>query len=331
MFNQLFGSVFKFSSNKKSKKRALPHSKESKRRALTHSDPRYRDWLDANEDRVRKAQEAEPAYPDTSRIAEQLTENGIVVGTTNEFLEEEGRMAFEKAAKLVLNLTRSSEVQSIVNQGSSHDKKDFMIRLIPNHQKHNADSPFLRMALDKKLLEIVARYLGMWPQLHAIGAWINFPTADNAKQSQLWHRDPEDFRLVKVFIYLEDVSADNGPFSYIPETQPFGARAAVNPVHGHSKRITDEEMQAAIPAQDWFACTGPAGTMILADTVGFHRGGKPKVGHRILITFSYTSGTPFSEGVLKVGGSLDWASHDIQRYALFPIVDAKAFPIVEGK
>jgi hypothetical protein len=210
-------------------------------------------------------------------------------------------------------------VQSTIQAGSSaYKKKDYIVHLVPADQMHKGDSALLRLALDKKLLEIVSLYLGMWPRLHAIGAWLNFPTSDEAKQSQLWHRDPEDIRLIKVFIYLGDIDANCGPFSYIPRTQPFGAKASADPEHTHPKRITDEEMRATVPQQDWLACTGPAGTMILADTVGFHRGGKPKIGNRILITFTYTSGTPFTEGSLKLDGMPDWASSDIQRCALAP-------------
>ena len=88
------------------------------------------------------------------------------------------------------------------------------------------DSPLLRLALDEKLLEIVSLYLGMWPRLQSIAAWLNFPSPDQAKHSQLWHRDPEDIKLLKVFIYLDDVDANRGPFSYIPKTHPFGLRSA---------------------------------------------------------------------------------------------------------
>jgi hypothetical protein len=81
------------------------------------------------------------------------------------------------------------------------------------------------------LLEIVAGYLGLWPRLPAIGAFLNFPTDEEAKESQLWHRDAEDRRLIKVFIYLNDVGSQNGPFCYIPKTHPFSTGASTVPRH----------------------------------------------------------------------------------------------------
>ena len=60
--------------------------------------------------------------------------------------------------------------------------------------------------------------------------------------------------------------------------------------------------------------TGRAGTMILADTVGYHRGGKPEAGHRrILITFTFTSGTPMTERRLRVFSPDAYVSLDYQK------------------
>jgi hypothetical protein len=289
------------------------------RKALTSPDSSYRHWLHNNRDRALKVQEAGPAYLDTPRIAEELTENGILIGTTDQYLDEEGHEAFAEASKMVLGISRNAEVQSaIAKGGSDYKKKDYLVHLIPSDQKHGPDSPIFRLALNRKLLEIISLYLGMWPRLHAMSAWLNLPSAGEAKQSQLWHRDPEDMRLVKVFIYLDDVDINCGPFSYIPKTHPFGAKSALNPKHNHPKRITDDEMRVAIPSEEWVACAGPAGSMILADTVGFHRGGKATIGNRILITFTYTSGTPFGSRSFQFDGVPDWASSEIQRYALLP-------------
>jgi hypothetical protein len=78
-------------------------------------------------------------------------------------------------------------------------------------------------------------------------------------------------------------------------------------------------MGDVIAPEAWLACTGSAQTMILADTTGYHRGGKPVTGDRILITFTYTSGTPFKNRKYSVrrGNSRPvWMSDDIQTYAL---------------
>ncbi len=255
--------------------------------------------------------------PEVSRLADEIKAQGLVMGPSNGFLTSEGQRAFVEASELVLAESRISQGETATETGlSRHKNKDYLVQLVDWRQEHSPDSPLVRLALDRKLLEIISSYFGFWPRLHAIGAWMNLPTDDEAKESQLWHRDPEDLQLVKVFIYLVDVDADRGPFSYIAKTHPFSSGAAKVPVHKDRKRITDEEMRVTFPAETWLTCTGPAGTMILADTVGYHRGGRPTKGSRILITFTYASGMPFTSRVLRVTGKPAWANTGVQSYAL---------------
>ncbi|MBM3818435.1 MAG: hypothetical protein FJW14_05380 [Acidimicrobiia bacterium] len=61
--------------------------------------------------------------------------------------------------------------------------------------------------------------------------------------------------------------------------------------------------------------------MILADTLGFHRGGRPARGQRVLATFTYTSRTPVVEHKLRVTEMPAWATAPIQRAALELLLD----------
>lgn len=288
-----------------------------KRKAIAKPNLLYYWWRDiANAKRARGMRAKPGVYSDTKQLAEQITQQGILVGPSNQFLSAEGQQALTEASKSILEISSQSQVQNIVAGGTSQDKKSYLVRLVSSEQEHSSDSPLLRLALDEKLLEIVSGYLGLWPRLHAIAAWLNFPTKDQPMEAQLWHRDPEDLKLVKVFIYIADVDVNCGPFSYIPKTHPFSDGAAKVPEHKDFKRITDEEMHATFPSDSWLKCTGPAKTMILADTVGYHRGGKPTEGVRILVTFTYTSGTPFGERKLRIKGHPAWVTTAIQRAAL---------------
>ncbi len=255
------------------------------------------------------------AEPDIAPIVNEMNRAGIIVDKSSSFLSPQGQQLLDAISGKIVASAKSDEIGVRKQNAAGEKKESFLIHLVPQDHPHGADSELLKLALDQKLLRIVSAYLGMWPRLHAINVWLNFPTPDDAKESQLWHRDPEDMRTVKTFIYLADVGENTGPFSYIPTTQPFGALSSIIPPAAHMGRITDEEMAAAIPRDKWRACTGLAGTMVLADTIGFHRGGKPKQGERILVSFSYTSGTPMSRRKLNVPAVPDWAD-DQQRAAL---------------
>lgn len=293
-----------------------PFARNRGRAALSSKGVSYLAWRYLkNGGRVRGVQNHEYAYPDAIKISERIRDQGIVVGPSSTYLSDAGSMILEAASEWVLNMADSEAASTPSVVG----RKDYLIQLVPGVTVHDANSLLLKLALDQKLLEIVANYLGMLPSLYSVAAWLNIPSGTAPKESQLWHRDPEDLKIIKAFIYLVDVDSDRGPFCYIPGTQPFGKLAGVVPAHTDGIRISDDEMAAAIPRQDWKVCTGTAGTMIMADTIGFHRGGHAHNGRRILITFTYTSGTPNKPTKAKVAGAPGWLQSDLQRAALPPL------------
>src|SRR5215510_11363889 len=199
------------------------------RRALPRPNLAYYLWrFVANGVRTGRALTSRTLYSDTRDIAQELTEQGIVVGPSERFLTREGRQALTEAAARILQASRREKVEAIIAGTASHAKrkKQFLIHLESYAKGVPPDDPLLKLALDRKLLEIVSAYLGLWPRLHSIGAWLNHPTDAPPEVSQLWHRDPEDLKLIKVFIYLNDVDEGCGPFTYIPRTHPFGDRVA---------------------------------------------------------------------------------------------------------
>jgi hypothetical protein len=269
----------------------------------------------ANGLRTGRALVAPIAFNDTRDIARELTTQGIVVGPSERFLTDAGVETLSTAAAAILDQTRREDVQAIVTgTAAAKSKKAFRVDLMS--QRIGADDPLLKVALDTRLLEIVATYLGMWPSLHSIGAWLNYPMDTPPTSSQLWHHDPEDLKLVKVFIYLDEVTADNGPFTYIPQTHPFGARVLDAKKHKKKERLVDDQLTDVFPPETWRICTGPPRTMIIADTLGYHRGGKPNAGTRILVTFTYTSGTPLVQPSIWLEALPGWTRSSIQRLAL---------------
>ena len=288
--------------------------------ALTRRNLAYFRWrYVSNAKRTFRAILAPPVSGDLCNIASIMTRRGIHVASSDRFLSEQGRRALDEAGEQILRLSCRDEVQAMVATGQSDDPigKRYLISLIEGQEHSDA---LLRLALDLNLLQTVSLYLGMWPQLQSIDAWLNFPTDGDPKELQLWHRDPEDVKIVKVFVYLNDVDENCGPFSYIPGTHSFGELAHIVPQHRHPTRVLDDEMKSVIPAKSWLICTGPARTMIVADTLGYHRGGKPTRGKRILITFTYTSGClfklPFFKRNLRVSTTPTWVQRGLQEYAL---------------
>ena len=128
------------------------------------------------------------------------------------------------------------------------------------------------------ILDIIREYFNCDPELVYSDLWLDIPTSDDEKQTQLFHRDYDNKFLVKVFIYLNDVSNDNGPFCYVKKSHK-------NPwvLYKGKNRLNDKEVNSLYDKDQNLVITGEKFTMILADTNGFHKGLKPKY-ERLLLT-----------------------------------------------
>ena len=115
---------------------------------------------------------------------------------------------------------------------------------------------------------------------------------DNLGSGGGWHRDTVNKRQFKSILYLSDVSDQNGPFQYIPRTHykknVLGGIINYNFKHNHN-RFTEPQITQLLSKEDkkLQTLTGQAGTLILADTSGIHRGAPIKEGKRYALTNYY--------------------------------------------
>jgi hypothetical protein len=152
------------------------------------------------------------------------------------------------------------------------------------------DSPSLRIAASDELLGIVNAYLGSRTRLYYLDNWFTpaYPGASGRIASQRWHRDPEDEHVVKLFVYLSDVGEDAGPFEYV-RSSTGGGKYGELWRWGQDDRWypPPEELEAAVDPEDRLVLVGPAGTIVLADTAGFHRGGFARNVPRVMCVATY--------------------------------------------
>jgi hypothetical protein len=151
------------------------------------------------------------------------------------------------------------------------------------------DGPWLRIAASELLLDVVNSYRERLTRLFYLDNWftVPYPGAGQRVASQRWHRDPEDEHIVKVFVYFSDVDDEAGPFEYVRGSSA-GGRYGDLWAWGEGHRYPPaDELEAAVAAEDRTTVTGPAGTIILCDTGGFHRGGFARTKPRILSISTY--------------------------------------------
>lgn len=139
-------------------------------------------------------------------------------------------------------------------------------------------------ALSPPLVEAATGYLGMLPRLNGIGVYVS-PANDSQVRSQLYHVDYADFAQVKCFVNINDVGAENGPFTFIAADRSHEIRVANG--HGYrSSNLPDARIGNAEPR----TLTGPAGTTGLVDTSNcLHFGSRVRCGRRVVFMCQYTT------------------------------------------
>jgi hypothetical protein len=204
------------------------------------------------------------------------------------------RLEQEKAAEL-------DEARRAANDTAAIGNKTFNVELLGPHPVLDSSDVFCRFALDRPILDMANAYFEMFTRLRYVNVWHTLATSVRPRESQLWHRDREDFLIMKVFVYLADVADDTGPYTYAPGTHPKGP-ITVEPAYaleGGVKRTTDEEMAAVVPADRWIKATGQRGTIVFTDTRGYHKGGLARGRDRLMYTCMFTSRVSQSRELLE--------------------------------
>jgi phytanoyl-CoA dioxygenase PhyH len=223
-----------------------------------------------------------------------------------------------------------ADAEDQIAAGRKGGKKKFLIRRYERGKTKlplepsvlPSDGPWLRYAAGDALLGVVNAYRGAMTKLVDFDLWYTLPIVEGHDRvdSQQWHRDPEDQHVVKVFLYFSDVGEDAGPFEYIPESAEGGKYGHLWPWGRGSPRYPpSEELEKAIPSSERIAATGPAGTLVICDTSGFHRGGYARSKPRILSTQTYINRKITAERPDRRKFQVDWREHELSEQARFAL------------
>jgi Phytanoyl-CoA dioxygenase (PhyH) len=140
---------------------------------------------------------------------------------------------------------------------------------------------------DPMIRRVVAAYYGR--PFHSGTLMYQYNTKSNANTR--YHHVDAFSQEFKSFLYLDDVDDGNGPFAYIPGSQRAHLKRIAKQLrHGSAATgFTDVELGGAIERE--VKLTGDAGTLILADVRGFHRG-TPQLNRSRSALVNYLYATP---------------------------------------
>lgn len=135
-----------------------------------------------------------------NKIVEQLERDGYIILDLNSILENEN-------FKYSFSLLKKKYLAINWNTNDFH-KKEYLKQLDLKFTEtiKNFSDPFA---------DIATKYLGSLSLLDSCQFWYSPNKNNDLIGSQLYHRDPEDFRQLKIFIPIEEISERNGPLNVL--------------------------------------------------------------------------------------------------------------------
>ena len=260
---------------------------------------------------------ADGLAPELRDMVGHLNRDGIAITSVTELLGDAA--LFHELDSTVAARERElaagiAEARRHVGEPGPTGEKKFIYELLGSLPELDTTSVYARFALQPRLLAVVNAYFGMFVRLREYNVWRTFASTfeSGPRQSQLWHRDREDRLILKMFVYLNDIPEGGGPFTYAPGTHEKGPVRATPEsfAEGRVRRSTDEQMAKVVPAERWIKAVGSKGTIVLADTHGYHKGGLARTSDRLMYLAMFTS--PASESrELLARTATDYSAPDL--------------------
>jgi phytanoyl-CoA dioxygenase PhyH len=247
----------------------------------------YRYWNSQNEvfsGRTKKVDQAKLKLdllrmrPDYNALERSLEADGIAV--------IDGYWSADKAAQARAEIDRliATYPEAVHRRSGNSDKRMFGVESVSPLLAEFYSDPFLRAA---------GEYLGGLELYNfaTLGARID-ATPENNGSGDGWHRDGHGFQF-KTILYLSDVGQENGPFEFLPASHKQW-RAAFDTVFGNLPAAPNSRYEPAavdrmvrrfwLKRRDYPA---KAGTLLLVNTSGIHRGKPLQSGSRYALTNYY--------------------------------------------
>jgi len=208
-----------------------------------------------------------------------LEENGFYI-----FKKQLGREAINKLTSSLDNeLTRPSDSSQQMIDLKVCAKDVIESKQCQYIRWHFDADVFVRMkeleqlTQEPSLLKIAREYLGSETICTNKQAWISKginqqSLIESSSAAQLYHFDYDSFNFLKVMIYLSDVCTESGPHTFMKTThKPFKSDEIRKEMHPYG-RYNDDQIYYLIDKSNEVKICGNAGTVILVDTSGFHKG-----------------------------------------------------------
>ncbi len=214
-------------------------------------------------------------------IVKELEQEGLSITSLDKLNVPDSLHLIEAAQCVAFELAQQSKLPGYIGKHT----------LMAAANQLLAHPEILYWGLSERILKIVECYLGLPVGYGGLSFYHSVADGRDAGP-RIWHRDKEDWRMIKVGVYLNDVDESGGPFQCI-KPDPNTWLVKTLPKY---KGLTHSELEELLNMNfsDWLtSCIGNTGTVFFADTSRcYHRGKPPENKDRAAIFFHYFSDRP---------------------------------------
>lgn len=230
-----------------------------------------------------------------------MDENGAAVSSINEIKDG---WALDKSGTLPHLEQLLLDAGEIIKERGRVKRTDFgrpWFQEIPIDDLLDKYPSLLDFATSSDVLATVCNHFGLIPVLSAAlphgirfnESWAEHDDAppDFFRGSQLFHIDYHDSPMVYVIVLLNDITMENGPFCFLPQSISEKVSKALNyRTRGKPHRLADEEIYSVVPESELVKVCYPAGTVLFLDPSRcFHYGSRNAVNPRYALMYAFVS------------------------------------------
>ena len=149
------------------------------------------------------------------RVQESLADSGFAISHIYHLLTDEELQWSEKCQEFYNTFVENPSVRervALLQAGKPIIDRGKVLGL--------DNGAFLQVYSNPTFLDIAHTYLGSEPVIRNIATWIHSYAPIAARQrSQRWHRDTEDFRILKIWMYYSGVTVKTGALQYVKNSR----------------------------------------------------------------------------------------------------------------
>lgn len=263
------------------------------------------DWIKWKEyETNRKQQFSYEIDLDAKRITDQIHDHGYVI--IKDFFDKSLLTKLNNETQLYFSRGLHQKNMAGAGIGPESEIRDKYLWSVIDQPILNVDSLF-DVAFHDDLIVLAASYFGCLPYFGTCNLRKSFINTLQEDHTQIYHQDPNSPNFIKMFLYLNDVDENGGPFCIVRGSHKNKFEGCYD-----KYRWTTAEIESIYGPENIKYLTANVGDLIIANTTAFHRGTKPMSNERTMITLDWVlhpeffSNPEFKISNIKFNNLPDW-------------------------